>query len=86
MDTTPSGGGGGGAEPEPQLLGADPDEGAEVAGEEGDAVAAPTGGWGADLMTAARGASGSSMVIEISDPRVSYVPPGYLLPATACRG
>ncbi len=68
------------AELEPTLLGADPEEGAEVEVGEGDG-AGPTGGWGADLMTAARDASGSSMVIEISDPRVSYVLPAIPPPA-----
>ena len=75
MDTAADAAAAAAAEPEPTLRGADPEEDAKLEVEEGDA-AGPTGGWGADLMTAARGASGSSMVIEISDPRVSYVLPG----------
>ena len=73
-------------EPQPALVGADaePQEPGAVgadAEQEPVAGAAPTG-WGADLMTAARGANGSSMVIEISDPRVSCVPPSHAPP---CR-
>lgn len=75
-------------EPQPAPVGADAEQlqepgavGADAEQQEPGAGAAPTG-WGADLMTAARGANGSSMVIEISDPRVSCVPPSHAPP---CR-
>ena len=70
-------------QPQPEPAGAAADAPTD---EPEDAGASIGGGWGADMMTAVRDTSGSSMRIEISDPRVSCALPSPAAPSSPFAG